>query len=390
MPLNIPLPDAPGEGLLKGLRTGSDMFAKIMNAKYNNSLHPSGDVANAMYVEQIKNQYGENDPRYLQAKAAHDMALAGHQSLIDYRDILNQTAGPRYSSTLGKTILEGNGQGAADIIKNRGKPGSGVPANAFTKTGDQYYDAQGKPVYADDNTNPRTPEEREAYERSINKQTGDADARNTYLRAQNLDKTRRSINVDDLTRYSGPKNAINYGLEFLKTAVGGQPSEEFLAHAKAVNSASLMADQMRQFYKDSIQPSAMDRLRELSNPSAWYKNPAVAKAQFEQLNQILDQETETYKKAGTSPIKLNKIEYEDGKFKLAGKQTPEAADKVAAEEQSGGPPPEGEDDDQLLAVYGPELIKVNPKYTKENLLHTAKLRKIPIGKLIDQLMAKGQ
>jgi hypothetical protein len=385
MAINVPMPALAGDALLKGIDTGSNMFAKIMNAKYNNSLHPSGDVANALYVEQMKNQYGENDPRYIEAKRAHDMALSGHQSLIDYRDILNQTAGPRYSSTLGKTILEGKGQGAADIIKNRGK--GGVPTGAVAKVGEQYYDAQGTPVYSDDeDTNPRTPEEREAYERSINKQTGDADARNTYLRAQNLDKTRQSINPVDLTRYSGPRGSMNYLKENLKMAIGGQPSEEYIAHAKAVNSASLMADQMRQFYKDSIQPSAMDRLRELSNPSAWYKNPQVAIAQWEQLNKILDQETETYKKAGTSPVKLNKLDFDDGKFKLV----PNKNASAAAEEQMGGPPPAGEDDDQVLAVYGPELIKINPKYTRDNIKSTAKMRGIPVGQVIDQLMARGK
>ena len=273
MAVNVPMPSLPGDALLKGIDSGSGMFAKIMNAKYNNSLHPSGDVANVMYVEQLRNQYGEDDPRYLEAKRAHDMAMSGHQSLIDYRGVLNQTAGIRATSPLGKLINEGKGQGAVDILNGRapaqGSTAQGSPApqgnqggapktptGARYKVGEQYYNDQGEPVYDD---NPRTKEEREAYERAINKGTGDAEARNTYLRAQNLDKTRQSINPQDLTRYSG--KPFDYAKELMKMAVGGQPSEEYIAHAKAVNAASLMADQMRQFYKDSIQPSAMDRLR---------------------------------------------------------------------------------------------------------------------------------
>ncbi len=381
MATGIPLPSAPGETLLKGIDTGSNLFARIMNAKYNNSLHPSGDVANALYVEQMRNQYGDSDPRYLQAKRAHDMAMQGHQSLIDYRDILNQTAGPRYSSTLGKTILEGKGQGAADIVNNRGQSASGIPANAVTKTGEQYYDAQGKPVYAD-NGSPRTSEEREAYERSINKQTSDSQARNTYLRAQNLDKTRKSINVDDLTRYSGLIGTGKYLMESGKAAAGN-PSDEFLAHQQAINAASLMADQMRQFYQDSIQPSAMDRLRQLSNPSTWYKDPKVAKAQWQQLNKILDQETETYKKAGTSPVKLNKIDFKDGNF-LVDKNQKSAQSE--SKKESGTAPNQAEDD-AFLASYGTQLTDINPDWTSENIKHTAKEEGKNVGQVITELMA---
>lgn len=397
MSTRIPLPGMGIDTLMKGLDTGSNLMHNLMLNKYYNQLHPSGDVANAMYVEQLRNQYGEDDPRYIQAKRAHDMVLAGRQSLIDTRDVLNQTAGVRYSSPLGKTIAEGKGRGAQDILDNnrRGRTaGAGrPPAGAVTREGDQYYDAQGNPVYSDDDvdTNPRTPEEREAYERSIAKQTGDADARNTLLRARNLDKTRKSINVEDLTRYSGLKGMAHYLYESAQAAAGN-PSDEFLANQQAVNSATLMADQMRQFYKDSIQPSAMDRLRHLANPSTWYKDPKVAQAQFNQLNKILDQETETYENAGTSPIKLRKIKFENGNFTL-GKATKEAK-SAAAEQQlpldeGGGYPEEGADD-QILAVYGPQLIKKNPKYTKENLKHTAKVNNMSVQDLINQLLSRGQ
>jgi len=378
MAMNIPMPSLPGDALLKGVDTGSNMFAKIMNAKYNNSLHPSGDVANAMYVEQLKNQYGEDDPRYLQAKAAHDMAMSGHQSLIDYRDILNQTAGLRSSTTLGKSLAEGKGQGGTDIV-NANRQGK-VPQGAVTKVGEQYYNAQGQPIYPDEGGG-RTPEEQEAYERSINKQTGDADARNTYLRAQNLDKTRQSINPQDLTRYSG--KPMDLFKEFTNMALGGQPSEDYINYSKAVNSASLMADQMRQFYKDSIQPSAMDRLRELSNPSKWYKNQDVAIAQWQQLNDILDKETATYKKAGTSPVKF-KIDYDpktQSFFTEKGKQeTKEGKQSALTQSEDAG----------LLAEWGPQLIQINPQWTPEAIKSTAKETGLNIGQVIEKLMAKGK
>ena len=111
MSTRIPLPGNMIDTLMKGVDTGSNMFAKIMNAKYNNSLHPSGDVANAMYVEQLRQQYGENDPRYLQAKAAHDMTMSGHQSLMDYRTQLSNLAPYRAATTEEKLTAAQKGHG---------------------------------------------------------------------------------------------------------------------------------------------------------------------------------------------------------------------------------------------------------------------------------------
>jgi len=341
MAINVPMPELSGDSLLKGLSTGSDLMHKMMLNKYYGQLHPSGDVANAMYVEQLRQQYGEDDPRYVQAKRAHDLALQGRQSLLDYRDVLNQTAGIRATSPLGKEIAEGKGQGAQDILNgHRGTSGAGVNSGYS-------YDTNGNNVIATPeeianvgnsvapstqisgttDNNVRTPEERAAYERAINKKTSDAQARNLLLRAENLDKTRNSIDPDDLTRYSGLKGTGNW-LKDSAQAITGNPSNQYLAHQKAVNSASLMVDQMRQFYGDSIQPAAMARLQKLANPATWYKDPKVAKAQWGQLNKILDTETDTYRNHASSPITLNKIDFKDGQFSL-GKNT-KPANKVSS------------------------------------------------------------
>ncbi len=384
MPLNIPLPDAPGEGLLKGLRTGSDMFAKIMNARYNSSLHPSGDVANAMYVEQLKSQYGENDPRYLQAKAAHDMALAGHQSLIDYRGVLNQTAGIRATSPLGKLMAEGKGEGATDILRNgqgggQTSAGAKAPANARYKVGEQYYNDAGEPVYDD---NPRSAQERKAYEQAIGKGTTDAAIRNKIPYAKNVKITMDNINPESLVQYSGPQGTAKYYLDSLKAAMGNPPPE-FMDYQKQLTGAKTLSKQLRQFWGDSIQPSATDKIDQLTNPSTWNKDPKVALQQFNQLKQITDQELETFQTAGTSPVKLNYDDKTGSFFTSANEKAAKAEEKVADKAES-------EEDKQLLAQYEPELIKINPKYTAENVKHTAKEMKLSVGQVIDQLMAKGK
>jgi hypothetical protein len=400
MAINVPMPSLPGDALLKGLDTGSNMFAKIMNAKYNNSLHPSGDVANAMYVEQLKNQYGEDDPRYLQAKAAHEMAMSGHQSLIDYRGVLNQTAGIRATSPLGKLINEGKGQGAVDILNgNRGgapaqggqanqggqnvAPGAqGAPANARYKVGEQYYNQEGEPVY---DNNPRTPDERKAYEQAIGKGTTDAAIRAKIPYAKNVKITMDSINPQALVQYSGPQGTVKYGIDTLKAAMGS-PTPEFMAYQEALTSAKTLSKQLRQFWGDSIQPAATDKIDQLTNPSHWLKDPKVALQQYNQLKKITDQELKTFEKAGTSPVNFD---FKDGNFLVTREQKAAKAEQEAGNNEMGGYPDNGEADDQIIAAYGPELIKISPKYTKENIKHTAKQRGISVADVIDQLMGQG-
>lgn len=396
MALDIPMPELSGDSFTKGIAAGSDLIHKMMLNKYYGQLHPSGDVANAMYVEQLRQQFGENDPRYISAKLAHDLTLQGHQSLMDYRTILGQTAPYRATSPLGKEIAEGKGHGALDIIGNRGgggTRGTGVNSgysydangNNIPATPQEVDNAAngGAPAATGDN-NPRTEEERAAYERSINKKTSDAQARNLLLRSENLDKTRHSIDPDDLTRYSGLKGTGKYVYESAQ-AMRGNPSDEFLAHQQAVNAATLMVDQMRQFYGDSIQPAAMARLTHLANPSTWYKDPKVAKAQWNQLNKILDTETETYRNHATTPITLNKIDFKDGQF-VAGKNA-KPMNKIPAN-TVGNDNNEGGSYD-LKAVV-PQLMKINPLYTEENIRATAKQRKMTVDNVINQLFQKSR
>lgn len=375
MAINVPMPALAGDALLKGIDTGSSMFAKIMNAKYNNSLHPSGDVANAMYVEQLKNQYGENDPRYLQAKAAHDMALAGHQSLMDYRTNLSNLAPYRAATAEEKLAAAAKGKG----VLNGGLKGE-LPTGGAGPNGQKISAG----MVSGDDGHVISEDEARVYNQALGKKTTDAAIRNKIPYAKNVKITMDSINPESLVQYSGPQGNAKLMIDSVKAALG-TPPPEFMEYQKALTSAKTLSKQLRQFWGDSIQPSATDKIDQLTNPSEWKKNPQVALQQFNQLKQITDQELETFNKAGTSPLKLD-FDDKTGSFVVGDKQQNNAIE----EEQMGGPPPEGEADDQLLAVYGPELIKLNPRYTKDNLKHTAKEMGLSIGEVIDKLMAKGK
>jgi hypothetical protein len=362
---NIPMPELPGDALLKGVNTGSNMMAKIMNAQYNSALHPSGDVANAMYVEQLKNQYGENDPRYLQAKAAHDMAMQGHQSLMDYRTQLSNLAPYRAATPEEKLIEAQQGRGVLQTFGGKGR--SGEHAQAGMVSGDDGH------VISED--------EAKVYNQALGKKTTDAATRNQIPFAKNVEITLDSINPDDLVQFSGPEGNARLGIEKIKAAFG-TPSPELLAYNKALTSAKMGAKQLRQFWKDSIQPSARKAIEELTNPTHWTKNPEIAKQEFEQLKALTKQELQTFREAGTSPLKLD-YDKQSGQF-ITGNQPKSESNNPNLVKKF-----QENEDAKLLKSWGSQLTQMNPTWTEENIRHTAKETGKNVGQVIQELMSKG-
>lgn len=369
MAINVPMPSLPGEALLRGLDTGSNMFAKIMNARYNASLHPSGDVANAMYVEQLRNQYGENDPRYLQAKRAHEMQLSARQSLMDYRTQLSNLAPYRAATPEEKLIAAQKGQGVLQTFGNKGGENQRVEAG----------------MVSGEDGHRISEEEAKVYNQALGKKTTDAAIRNKIPYAKNVKITLDSINPDALVQYSGPEGSMRYGMDTLKAALGN-PTPQFMEYQKALSSAKTLSKQLRQFWGDSIQPSATEKIDQLTNPSHWLKNPDVAKQQFEQLKQITDQELETFYNAGTSPFKLD-FDKNTGSFFTTTSQ--KSAKKEEAAEKGEEQNINNESDDFLNQMV-PQLLQLNPNYTASNIRHTAKNQGISIEEVIRRLLDKAK
>jgi hypothetical protein len=365
MAINVPMPSLSGDALLKGIDTGSNMFAKVMNAKYNNSLHPSGDVANAMYVEQLKNQYGEDDPRYLQAKAAHEMAMSGHQSLMDYRTQLSNVAPYRAATPEEKLVAAQGGHG---VLQTFGGGNQGGQGGQKVSAG----------MVSGDDGHAITEDEARVYNQALGKKTTDAAIRNKIPYAENVKITLDSIKPESLVQYSGPQGMAKWGVDVLKAATGSPPPE-FMEYQKALTSAKTLSKQLRQFWGDSIQPSATDKIDQLTDPSHWSKNPQVALQQFQQLKQITEQELQTFKNAGTSPMKLDYDKKSDSFFATPSQKS------AKAEEGMGG-----DDTDNFLKQMEPQLRQINPQYTASNIQHTAKEMGISVEEVINKLLANSK
>jgi hypothetical protein len=128
------------------------------------------------------------------------------------------------------------------------------------------------------------------------KKMTDASARQKNLYASNIEKTLNQIDPDALTQYAGGTGTLEKYMQSGLSSVG-QESANFDNYQKSLNAANMLATQTRQFYGDSIQPSMIQRLEGLTNPSTWSTNPKLAKELFNQTKNILQQETGTYRQA---------------------------------------------------------------------------------------------
>lgn len=112
MALNIPMPDSPGDSLLKGLDTSSTVMSRIMEPiiqreklkqqqaqfaqnfalrqkelaqKSSQGTPFEGPARYALDLDRLKKQYGENSEVYKNAKLAYDQVINSRQDLSDLR-----------------------------------------------------------------------------------------------------------------------------------------------------------------------------------------------------------------------------------------------------------------------------------------------------------------
>jgi len=140
---------------------------------------------------------------------------------------------------------------------------------------------------------------KDQYDLKNQKERSDSVTRNRSLYAGLIDTTFDNINVDKLVRYSGIEGTID------KYAARAQiaPEEEqkkYREYTEEQTKVLALAKQIRQFYGDSISPGNLKKLEEVTNPAKWSESPAVAKAQFEALKNIVKQETRLYRQALSS------------------------------------------------------------------------------------------
>lgn len=136
------------------------------------------------------------------------------------------------------------------------------------------------------------------------KGTTDPVARQKNLFAANIEKTLGMVNPQDLTQYAGISGQGELTGQKLLAGLNKE-SPAYDNYLKSSQAADLLAHQVRQFYGDSIQPSMMENLQKLTDPSEWSNNPKLATQLFNQTKTILQNEMGTYRQAmqSTAPYR---------------------------------------------------------------------------------------
>jgi len=232
-----------------------------------------GSIGQAMWLDRIRQQYGEKSPQYNYAKQAYDSDISKAQALNAYRTELTNTAYKRVSTPVAKIDQE------MEDVKAGFVPGTGRKQTL----------------------DPNDQEQR-LNELYLNKQKAisDAQTRNRSLFASNIDKTINLINPDHLVQYGGLSGQTKLKADQFSSALGKAP-DRYVNYQKALTNSIILAKQVRQFYGDSIQPSVQEKLAELTNPATWQNNPKVALENYKSFIKTLKNETGTYKSALRSP-----------------------------------------------------------------------------------------
>jgi hypothetical protein len=117
------------------------------------------------------------------------------------------------------------------------------------------------------------------------------------LYATNIEKTLESINIDDLTHYNNPIGYMKLKYEEGQDALGLPTSEEYKKYKEAEGVFDFLTNQVRQFYGDSIQPSAMAEKEKKLDPRSGFKSADTAKTRFASQKKLLKNELQTYRDA---------------------------------------------------------------------------------------------
>lgn len=117
------------------------------------------------------------------------------------------------------------------------------------------------------------------------------------LYATNIDKTLASINIKDLTYYNNPVGYLKLKYEQGQDALGLPTSKEYEKYKEAEGAFDFLANQIRQFYGDSIQPSAMAEKVKKLDPRAGFKSAKTAETRFNSQKKLLKNELQTYRDA---------------------------------------------------------------------------------------------
>lgn len=266
-----------------------------------------GAGGEALGLEMLKDQYGEESPVYKNALNSYNLDQSKKNQLMNYQQALMETLPKRTASPLAKQQME-----QSDIeqgfMPGTTAGGKGVPVSP-EKQADLLN--QNRLKLLKDVTDPKM--------------------RERALYAANMEKTINTLNPDALTIYSGPQGRLQMAEDIAQSTASKKDVPRYKAYKEALTSAKVLAKQVRQFYGDSITPQVQEQLAQLADPTTWYEQPDIAMARYNQFVNILGTEADTFFDA----LKTADI-YKKPEKKTGGNLASEAAKITKQPEKSEG------------------------------------------------------
>lgn len=286
---------------------------------------PAGQIVG---LEMIRQQYGDNSPQYKQAQQAFGLSQNSIGSRINYQTALTNSMPIRYTTPEGRQIIEqsnvaGGGSPAGTPsgqpifpgkIPYNPNPGQPLPnTNNQTQSNDQTADV-GTPVadigtgydpeHGVDTTvqpppenNNGAPTASQHYSLRQAKQDLPTFVQQKNLSANNIEKTIKNVDLDALTNYNGVMGASKLSYEKARDLAGLETSEEYKKYKEAEAKFNFLGNQIRQFYGDSVQPSAMEALQKKLDPRSSLHGQKTGKIKFNSTKDLLEKELQTYRDA---------------------------------------------------------------------------------------------
>lgn len=210
-----------------------------------------------------------NPDLYQKVQERRELEKRDTESKINSRNLYSESIGQRSASTIGKLANE----------------------RMKVLSGQNPYDRNAPPLTESEKDNLLN-----QYDMQMLKNVTDADTRKRALFATNIDKTLSKIDPNIIAKYSG---VLGLGKEsFDKVASQlDKSSEDYKKLERTRTALDFLAKQTRQFYGDSIQDAAVQRIVGMVNPASWGTSPEIALEKFNEMKNILNMETGTFRAA---------------------------------------------------------------------------------------------
>lgn len=119
---------------------------------------------------------------------------------------------------------------------------------------------------------------------------------------RNVDVAFEQVNklMPDALRYAGPHGAVQSAHDYMSSMLGNTP-ERYKNYKALKQKLNFLTDQLTQYLGSSVSPQIVKEMHDNLDSINAHTSPAIAKEKMKAVEELFEQERETYRKAATSP-----------------------------------------------------------------------------------------